>query len=66
MKMASNALVIDVEHWYSNDFLLEYLPDEKADQVVEATIPILNLLKKYNVHATFAILGTLQKSILIL
>ncbi len=61
MKMASNALVIDVEHWYSNDFLLEYLPDEKADQVVEATIPILNLLKKYNVHATFAILGTVAE-----
>lgn len=53
-----NALVIDLEHWYSNEFLTEYLPAEKVDQDIEAVMPILDLLDKYNVRATFAVLGT--------
>lgn len=53
-----NALVIDLEHWYSNEFLTEYLPSEKVDQDIEAVMPILDLLDKYNVRATFAVLGT--------
>jgi peptidoglycan-N-acetylglucosamine deacetylase len=53
-----NALVIDLEHWYSNEFLTEYLPSEKVDQDLEAVMPILDLLDRYNVRATFAVLGT--------
>lgn len=53
-----NALVIDLEHWYSNEFLTKYLPPEKVDQDVEAVKPILDLLDKYNVRVTFAVLGT--------
>lgn len=53
-----NALVIDLEHWYSNEFLTEYLPSEKVDQDVEAVKPILDLLDKYNVRVTFCVLGT--------
>lgn len=53
-----NALVIDLEHWYSNEFLTKYLPPEKVDQDVEAVKPILDLLDKYNIRVTFAVLGT--------
>lgn len=53
-----NALVIDLEHWYSNEFLTKYLPSEKVNQDVEAVKPIIDLLEKYNVSATFAVLGT--------
>ena len=53
-----NALVIDLEHWYSNEFLTKYLPPEKVDQDIEAVKPILYLLDKYNVRVTFAVLGT--------
>lgn len=53
-----NALVIDLEHWYSNEFLTEYLPSEKIDQDVEAVMPILDLLDRYNLCVTFCVLGT--------
>jgi polysaccharide deacetylase family protein (PEP-CTERM system associated) len=53
-----NALVIDLEHWYSNEFLTKYLPSEKIDQDIEAVMPILDLLDKYNLRVTFGILGT--------
>jgi peptidoglycan-N-acetylglucosamine deacetylase len=53
-----NALVIDLEHWYSNEFLTEYLPSEKIDQDVEAAMPILDLLDKYHLRVTFSVLGT--------
>jgi polysaccharide deacetylase family protein (PEP-CTERM system associated) len=56
-----NALVIDLEHWYSNEFLTKYLPVEKVDQDLEAVKPIIDLLEKYNVSATFAVLGTYAK-----
>ncbi|AKB45786.1 polysaccharide deacetylase family protein, PEP-CTERM locus subfamily (plasmid) [Methanosarcina sp. Kolksee] len=53
-----NALVIDLEHWYSNEFLIDYLPSEKVDQDLEAVKPILDLLDKYNLRVTFCVLGT--------
>lgn len=56
-----NSLVIDLEHWYSNEFLTKYLPSEKVDQDLEAVKPIIDLLEKYNVSATFAVLGTYAK-----
>ena len=56
-----NALVVDLEHWYSNEFLTEYLPTEKVDQVPESVKPILDLLDKYNINATFAVLGSVAE-----
>ena len=53
-----NALVVDLEHWYSSEFLTDYLPAEPIDQVRESVLPILGLLDKYNVKATFAVLGS--------
>jgi polysaccharide deacetylase family protein (PEP-CTERM system associated) len=57
-----NAIVVDLEHWHSSEFLTPYLPDEKPDQVVEATRPILDLLDRYDVRATFAVLGSVAQN----
>ncbi|MCD4651051.1 MAG: polysaccharide deacetylase family protein [Candidatus Cloacimonetes bacterium] len=56
-----NALVVDLEHWHSNEFLTEYLPTNKVDQVPESAKPILDLLDKYNTNATFAVLGSVAE-----
>lgn len=52
-----NALTIDLEPWYASEFLTKYLPEEKEDQIEEAVKPILGLLDKYKMKATFFILG---------
>jgi peptidoglycan-N-acetylglucosamine deacetylase len=57
-----NALSIDLENWYSNEFLLKYLPDDSLDtQVAEATDGLLKLMNKYDVKATFFILGSVAE-----
>lgn len=56
-----NALVIDLEHWHSNEFLTDYLPAEPVDQIPESVPPILDLLRRYNVKATFAVLGSVAE-----
>lgn len=55
-----NALVIDTEYWHSPEFLMQYINLErsnKSDQISESITPILNLLDKYKISATFAVLG---------
>ncbi|MEE9398784.1 MAG: polysaccharide deacetylase family protein [Dehalococcoidales bacterium] len=55
-----NALCIDLEPWYSAELVKRCSPEiknDEDDQVTEAVAPILNLLDKYNVKATFAVLG---------
>jgi len=59
--MMSNALVIDVEYWHSPELLRNYLPEELVDQFPDSIIPLLQVLKKYNMHATFAMLGTVAE-----
>jgi peptidoglycan-N-acetylglucosamine deacetylase len=56
-----NALVVDLEHWHSNEFLTEYLPEELVDQVPESVQPILDLLDKHKIKATFAVLGSVAE-----
>jgi polysaccharide deacetylase family protein (PEP-CTERM system associated) len=56
-----NALVVDLEHWHSNEFLTDYLPAEPVDQIPESVQPILDLLGSYNVRATFAVLGSVAE-----
>lgn len=56
-----NALCIDLEHWYSSEFLAKYLPRERIDQVTEAAILIIKLLNKYGVRSTFFVLGTVAE-----
>lgn len=57
----NNALVIDLEHWYSPELLKGFHPVSLVDQDVESVMPILDLLEKYNVKATFAVLGSLAE-----
>lgn len=56
-----NALCVDLEHWYSNEFLIDYLPDEKEDQAIASVTPLLELLEKYHRKATFCVLGTVAE-----
>jgi polysaccharide deacetylase family protein (PEP-CTERM system associated) len=53
-----NALSIDLEFWYSGEPYSEHLPDIIEDQLDEAVVPLLDLLNRYNTHATFFILGS--------
>ena len=56
-------LSFDLEFWYNSKFLKKYLAsDNFKDYVYESTIPLLELLKKYNIKATFFVLGKLAKN----
>lgn len=52
-----NALSIDLEHWWCNEFLTDYLPKNKEVQIIESLNPLLKLLDCYDVKATFFVLG---------
>jgi polysaccharide deacetylase family protein (PEP-CTERM system associated) len=52
-----NALTIDLEDWYHPEVLRGHVAANPASQVVEATAPILDLLDRHHVRATFFILG---------
>lgn len=56
-----NALSIDLEHWWCNEFLTDYLPIIKEVQIKESLNPILKLLDDYNVRATFFVLGEIAE-----
>lgn len=56
-----NAMSIDLEHWWSNEFLLKYLPENPQHQVIEATDGLLRLLKKHDTKATFFVLGSVAE-----
>ena len=53
-----NALTIDLEDWYHPEFVTKFVPThQRKDQVEDAVKPLLELLDKYNVRATFFVLG---------
>ena len=56
-----NALGVDVEYWWCNEFLTKYLPEKKENQITESIDIILNLLDKYNSKATFFVLGMIAE-----
>jgi peptidoglycan-N-acetylglucosamine deacetylase len=56
-----NALVIDLEHWHCIELLRNHIPENPVDQVPESVRPILDLLDKYEIKATFAVLGTVAE-----
>jgi len=55
--MITNALVIDVEYWHSPELLRGHVIGKKPDQIRQSLGPILELLDRYKLRATFAILG---------
>ena len=58
----SNALCIDLEPWHCAELVRPHLNGEHYDdQVPEAVAPILELLDKYEVKATFFVLATVAE-----
>ncbi len=56
-----NALSIDLEDWYHPEFVRKYINFKPKSQIIESTTKIIELLDKYNVKATFFILGDIIK-----
>lgn len=57
-------LTFDLEFWHNSEFLKSYLPDNKYDLpdfTIETTLPLLDLLKKKGLKATFFVLGELAQ-----
>jgi polysaccharide deacetylase family protein (PEP-CTERM system associated) len=52
-----NALSIDLEDWYHPEFVRRHVTGIPEPQITDSTVRILELLDKYNVKATFFILG---------
>ena len=56
-----NALTIDLEDWYHPELVKRHVRGAPAPQVVEATLPILDLLDRHRVRATFFVLGNVAR-----
>ena len=52
-----NALNIDLGYWWCNEFLTEYPPEKKEDQIIESLTPLLNLLGKYDTRVPLFVLS---------
>ncbi len=52
-----NALVIDLEYWYSPELVRKHVQDPQDDQMPESVTPLLKLLEAHKTKATFAVLG---------
>jgi len=63
-----NALCFDLEPWYTAELVRRNLPEasvpspvEEEEQTVGSVLPLLDLLDKYRVKATFAVVGVLAE-----
>lgn len=54
-----NALVVDLEYWHSIELLKGVNHKDAGDQIQESISPLLNLLERNHIKATFAVLGSL-------
>ena len=52
-----NALSVDLEYWWSIEFIENCISKEKGDFIIESVEPLLNLLDAYDVNATFFVSG---------
>ncbi len=57
MAEANNALVVDLEFWYSPEFVRTHVQKHDDDQMPESVTPLLELLDAHKTKATFAVLG---------
>lgn len=58
-----NALSIDLEEWYHPELVrLHVPPKERISQVEAATRPLLDLLHRYDVKATFFVVGEVARA----
>lgn len=56
-----NALSIDLEYWWCNEFLTDFLPQDREDLIIESLFPLLDLLERNNVKATIFVLGSVAE-----
>ena len=57
-----NAFSIDLEDWYFPELLRDKIdPQDIYSLIMDSTMPILNLLDKYNTKATFFVLGEVAR-----
>ena len=56
-----NVLTIDLEDWYHPEFVKMHINKNPKPQIFDSTNQILKLLDKYNIKATFFILGDVAK-----
>lgn len=59
--MTANALSIDLEFWWCNEFLNGYLPRDREDMFMESLRPLFASLDAFNVKATFFVLGAVAE-----
>ncbi|KAF5085629.1 hypothetical protein DSECCO2_66880 [anaerobic digester metagenome] len=59
--MNVNALSIDLEFWWCNEFLTDYLPRDREDGFRESLRPIFAVLNAFDVKATFFVLGAVAE-----
>ena len=52
-----NALSIDLEFWHSGEPFSEYVRSQPENQVEASIKPMLEILRRHDVHATFFVLG---------
>jgi len=58
-----NALSIDLEDWYHPELIKAFINTAtKSAQIEEAVSPIMDLLDRYNVKATFFVLGEVARA----
>ncbi|HLA44003.1 MAG TPA: polysaccharide deacetylase family protein [Aggregatilineales bacterium] len=58
-----NALTIDLEEWYHPEAIRQSgITVERHSQVIEATTPLLDLLARYNINATFFTVGEVAET----
>jgi polysaccharide deacetylase family protein (PEP-CTERM system associated) len=56
-----NALSIDLEFWWCNEFLTDYLPRDREDGFRESLRPVFAVLDAFDVKATFFVLGAVAE-----
>lgn len=59
--LLKNALTVDLEYWWCNEYMRQYVEYEKKEQISEQVNQVLSLLEEYNTRATFFVLGELAK-----
>ncbi|NLB00739.1 MAG: DUF3473 domain-containing protein [Methanomicrobiales archaeon] len=59
--MRVNALSIDLEFWWCNEFLTDYLPCDREDGFRESLRPVFAVLDAFDVRATFFVLGAVAE-----
>lgn len=52
-----NSLTLDLEYWWDAEFLKPFVFEKKDDLIIESLNPVLAILRKYRIKATFFIQG---------